>query len=915
MSHPEKKNNNQGSENNLPPTASFEGSAPVPGHQIGQFRIERELGRGGMGIVYLAHDTKLERSVAIKCLPVDIADKREILSRWQREARLLASLNHPNIATIHEVHEELDNQSYLVMEYIPGQTLADRIKAGPIPLDEALFIFSQIAEGLEAAHRAGIIHRDLKPANIKITEESRVKILDFGIAKEIGGDVLDEGQTITLSGGLIGTPGYMSPEQARGLSIDKRTDVWAFGCCLYEALTGQYAFKGDTTSDTLAKILETEPDWNALPEKTPPRIRNLIWRCMQKDPRRRLRDIGEAWFEINETRSGTSATFALPDETVSVSRLSRLHVFLIGLACMAVGVLITLALLKGTTRENLPLPSAISRLSINLPAEKRIFFGESNPNCYVAISPDGTRLVYTGGPDRQNIQLYSRLMNDLQIQPIPGTKGARNPFFSPDGKWVGFFSTQGQLKKVSLSGGEPVTLLEDIQWSSVLFGSWSEDNSIVFDGNIGLRQISADGSDPTVLVPSDAEVGYNWPRFPDVLPSGKAIIYTVGGQTEVFLLDTNQRKILVENAIWAKYVTSGHLIFLRNQALMAAPFDLERLKITGPAVPIVENVRRDASRFVPQITVSSTGTLAYAMAGSELGKGTFAWVDRQGRAEILDDTPRDYRFNRVRLSPNGRQIATQVTVEGMKSQVYLFDIARHMLVQFTTEGMSTNPEWSPDGKRIAFLSDRSSGPGLYCKSVDGNGPVALLTPGSYFPCSWSTDGKFLACMKQDSGTVDDIWVVTLDGDSEPEPFLNTRSWEDNPRFSPDGRWIAYTSSESGKNEVYIQQYPKGGRKTRISSEGGASPVWAADGRELFYSDGTQMMVVAITPDPNFSVGTPQALFDVTAYSVGGNFGPGYDVTPDGQRFIILKRSEKPEVELVIVQNWFEELKRLAPPDE
>jgi hypothetical protein len=467
---------------------------------------------------------------------------------------------------------------------------------------------------------------------------------------------------------------------------------------------------------------------------------------------------------------------------------------------------------------------------------------------------------------------------------------------------------------VSLAGGEPVTLLDELQWSSVLFGSWGDDNHIVFDGNQGLRRISADGSDAESLIKAGTEQGYVLPRFPHVLPGAKALIYTSGGEVEAYLLDTNQRKPLLENAILTQYVASGHLLFVRNQALMAAPFDPERLEVTGPAVPIVENVRRDATRFVPQMAISSAGTLVYAAVSRELGKGTLVSVDRRGRAETLDDTPRDYRFNRLRLSSDGRQIATQVTAEGLKSQVHLFDIARQMLIQFTTEGMNTNPEWSPDGTRIAFLSERGDGPGLYCKSVDGGSPAELLTPGSYYPCSWSADGRFLACMKQDPGTVDDIWIIALDGDSEPQPFLNTRSWEDNPRFSPGGRWIAYASSESGRDEVYIQPYPDGGRKIRISSEGGASPVWAPDGSELFYSGGTQMMVVAMTPDPNLSVGTPQPLFDVTAYGVSGNFGPGYDVTPDGQRFVMIKKSEKPEVELVIVLNWFEELKRLAPPE-
>jgi Tol biopolymer transport system component len=808
--------------------------------------------------------------------------------------------------------EQTEVTGYLVLEYVSGQTLSERIAEGKLELDEVLSIALQIAEAMAAAHECGIIHRDLKPGNIKITPDDKVKVLDFGIAKPVKAEVSNEASTVTQPGRIIGTPTYMSPEQARGKSADKRSDIWSFGCVLYEMLTGKVAFEGETVSDTLANVLQTEPDWSELPQNTPANIRVLLRRCLEKDPRRRLRDIGDAAIEISETQTGIAATFALSGEAAARPRLFRRDVILAGLTCLAVGVLVTLALLKSGTRIIPSSAPVVSRLSISLPAEKRIFFGESNPNCYMAISPDGKRIVYVGGADRQNIQLYTRLLDDLQIKPIPGTKGARNPFFSPDGQWVGFFTTQGQLKKVSLAGGEPVTLLDELQWSSVLFGSWGQDNHIIFDGNLGLRRILADGGDPKIIVTSDAEKGHIWPRFPYYLPGGKAIIYTLGSWTEVIRLDSNQRKILLENAIWAQYVASGHLLFLRNQSLMAAPFDIERLEVTGPAIPVVENIRRDASRFVPQMTISDTGTLAYAVASSELDKATLVWVDRQGQIEILDETPRDYRFNRLRLSPDGRQIATQVTVEGAKPQVYLFDIARHMLVQFTTEGMNTNPEWSPDGKRIAFLSERDGGSGLYCKYVDGSGPAKLLTSGSCFPCSWSYDGKFLACMSQNPGTVDDIWILSLDSDSEPQPFLNTKSWEDNPRFSPDGRWIAYASSESGQYEVYVRQYPEGGRKIRISGEGGACPVWAPDGSELFYSDGTEMMAAAVTYEPDFSVGKPQPLFDITNFSVGGNFGPGYDVTPDGRRFVILKRSEKPEVELVVVQNWFEELKRLAP---
>ena len=908
MSKAKGRNNKRPEGGGAGPTRSFDGSVVGPGGQIGPFRIERELGRGGMGVVYLAHDTKLDRPVAIKSLSADVAGNRDVLSRWEREARLLASLNHPNIATIHEVREEPNGAGYLVLEYITGQTLADRLKEGPMPVDEALSVFGQIAEGLEAAHQAGIIHRDLKPANVKIIEDGRVKILDFGIAKEIGGKVSNKDSTVTQLGKIIGTPAYMSPEQARGQPADKRSDIWAFGCCLYESLTGKSAFEAETDSDALAKVLEREPDWSVLPLKTPPRIRNLLWRCLQKNPRRRLRDIGEAWFEISETQSGTSEAFALPGDAAAISRFSRRHIILIGLVCLVVGVLIASALIKSFTRPTPPALPTVSRLSISIPPDKPLYL-LSTPHRFLALSPDGTRLVYVGEPDYRTTQLYTRSMDDLEVKPIPGTWGAHNPFFSPNGQWIGFF-TQEQLKKVSLAGGEPLTLLKDVPWSMCTFGSWADDGIIVFDAGRGLQRISADGGTAETLIAPDPQEGRGDYRFPQVLPGDNAILYTNVSHVEVFLPETGERQIVLNDAHYARFVNSGHLVFLRNSVLMAVPFDVEQLKVTGPSVPLIEDIRLDSAGQVPQIAISHDGTMVYAPAGSESGGNLMVWVDRQGLVEPL--TVPAHNYLNPRLSPDGKQIAVTILREGFEYQVHLYDLSRGALTQLTTEGTNMAPQWSPDGMRVVFQSFRPEESGVYWKVVDGSAPAELLAgEPSLLPCSWSPDGKLLACTTHDMNTQDDIWIVPLDGDRKPQPFLKTQAREYNPTFSPDCRWLAYSSNESGRTEIYLLQYPDRGRKIQVSTEGGIAPVWSRDGREMYYARGNQIMVVQITQEPDLNVGMPEPLFE-GPYEMGGNFGQGYDVSLDGRRFLMVKKNDEPGVQLILVQNWFEELKRLAP---
>jgi serine/threonine-protein kinase len=870
-----------------------------------------------VGVVYLAHDTKLDRSVAIKSLPAEVMANPKARSRFSREARLLASVNHPNIATIHEVLEEAEGVGYLVLEYVPGQTLAERIAQARLKPQEALSIAQQIAEAVAAAHERDVIHRDLKPGNIKITPEGKVKVLDFGLAKAVGSEAAEQQSTVTEPGRVIGTPAYMSPEQARGQATDKRADIWSFGCVLYEMLTGQIPFKGETVSDTLANILQTEPEWHALPQNTPARIRILLRRCLEKDPRRRLRDVGDASIEIGETLSGTSEAFALPGDVAVVSRLFRRDVILACLACSIAGVLVAGAIFMSLVRPTPPGPPVVSRLSIPVPADNPVCTIPS-PSCSLAISPDGTHLVYVGKLDDGNTELCMRSTDSLEVKPIPGTRKARNPFFSPCGQWVGFFTTEEErLKKVSLAGGAPVTLGEGIPYGRIAFGSWADDGTIVFAAGHGLQRISDDGGQPETLLapaPESRSVPY---RYPQVLPGGNGILYAKDSRIEVLEPETDKPgTVVLENARYAAYVRSGHLIFLRDNVLVAAPFDVEQLKITGPWAPLLDDVKFDANRWTPHMTVSRNGTLVYVL-GSELLKGELFWVDHQGVFNSIGAPARVY--GSPRLSPDGQRIAVTVwSREKNTSQVYVYDIPSGRLTPVTTEGKNVWPLWSPDGTRIVFSSSRLDGSSVFCKAVDGSAPAEPLAsvppPFRYLiPYSWSRDAEFLGCIAKGPNTQDDIWIVPIDGDRKPQHFLKTQCREYNPTLSPDGRWLAYVSDESGRAEVYLLRYPDRGRKIQVSTEGGKGPVWSRDGRELYYTNGSKMMAVEVTPEPDSGPGASQQLFD-ESYKTAGNNGRSYDVADDG-RFLMVKTSQEDVSpgEFIVVHNWFEELKRLAPP--
>jgi eukaryotic-like serine/threonine-protein kinase len=900
--------------------AEDQSQSSLVGQKLGSYKILSLLGAGGMGEVYQAQDTKLGRDVAIKVLPAAFVHDVERLARFQREARMLAALNHPNIATIHGL-EQSDGVHYLVMELVPGQTLAERLGGGALKIlkiKEALKLGVQIAEALEAAHERGVIHRDLKPANVKVTPEGRVKVLDFGLAKAFAGDSgqdLSSAATLTAMGTeegmILGTPAYMSPEQARGKAVDKRTDIWAFGCVLYEMLAGKVAFRGATVSDTIVAVLEREPDWQALPAATPTKIRDLLRRCLQKESQHRLRDIGDARIEIEEA----SAAPAMPEPAATrkgVRALGRQVLIL------SVGALLLVAIVTGLTMWNLksspaPTPQPVSRTVITLPPGQQLAGLDLGPA--VALSPDGSRLAYVarqGGTQ----QLYLRAMDSQEAKLIPGTEGAVNPFFSPDGQWLGFFAS-GKLKKVSVNGGAALTLGDGVTFGGA---SWGSQGMIAISPTSipGLQQVPDTGGTPqTLTLLEKGDASHRWPEF---LPGGKTVLFAAGpaannwtdAQVAVQSVGTGDRRNLVQGGTHPRYALSGHLVYAQGGRLMVVPFDPQRLRTTGAAIPLVEGVLQSTITGAAQYSLSSTGSLVYVPGTFQSDKSKLVWVSRNGAQQPVVAPAHAYR--QPRLSPDGRRVAVTINEQG--DQVWLYDLSRETLTRYTFEGnRNTDPAWTPDGKRIAFESNKEGPQNLFWQLADGSGGLERLTTSDYtqFPLSWSPDGQLLAFIEFNPTTGRDIWMLRL-GDRKAQPFLRTPFDETSPQFSPDGRWLAYASNESGPYEIYAQPYPGPGGKWQISTEGGTEPVWNRNGRELFYRSGDKMMAVDIATQPSFAAGKPRMLFEGQYQQTPVTF-PNYDVSRDGQRFLMLKPSEQAAsapTQINVVLNWFEELKRRVP---
>jgi serine/threonine protein kinase len=851
------------------------------GTRLGTYEVTSHIGSGGMGEVYQARDTKLGRDVAIKVLPEAFAHDPERLSRFQREARLLASLNHPNIATIHGL-EDSNGTSYLVMELVPGETLDQRIKRdGAVPVEESLTIAKQIAEALEYAHDHGVIHRDLKPANVKLTPEGNIKVLDFGLAKAFAGDAASEdignsptlSQAATMQGVILGTAAYMSPEQARGKTVDKRTDICAFGAVLYELLTGKQAFSGEDVTEILAAVVMKEPAFDALPPNTPASIRVLLQRCLRKDKRHRLADATGLRIEIEDVIAAPTRPIEQP-----LRLLMRLDVDL--------GPDVSLRSVAGADE---------------------------------IISPDGTRIVYVSQG-----RLFTRRLDQPNTTELAGTQGAYAPFFSPDGQWVGFFA-QEKLKKISVEGGAAITLCDAPNGRG---GSWGEDGNIIAALNItgGLSRILSAGGPPTPE--TDLQSGEQTHRWPQILPGGKAVLFTAhtalvgfdGATIEVMSLVDHRRKTLVRGGMYGRYLPSGHLVYVNRGTLFAVPFDVDRLEVHGTPAPVLDQIGYSTGTGSAQLDFSQTGMLIYRSGGAGAGLPIVAWLDGAGKAQPLLAKPGLY--SNPSLSPDGQRLAVDV-VEGSGADIWVYDWQRDTMTRLTFNGSADSALWSPDGRYIIF---RAVGEGLSVIRSDGAGKLQPLTQSknNQFGWSFTPDGKRLAFMEQSSGTAYDLWTVPLESDNvglrarKPEVFLQTPANEAFPSFSPDGRWMAHMSDESGTNQVYVRAFPDKGGKWQISNSGGIWPMWSRNGRELFFEtlDNYIMAATYVVKGDSFVADKPR-LWSEKQLGMARLGKRNVHLAPDGKRVVALMpvetaEGQKAQNHVTFLMNFSDEVRRKVP---
>jgi eukaryotic-like serine/threonine-protein kinase len=880
----------------------------LPGRRLGPHEILSAIGAGGMGEVYKARDTRLDRTVAIKVLPTHLADRAELRERFEREAKTIASLNHPHICTLFDTGHQ-DDVDFLVMEYIEGETLAQRLVKGALPIQQVMQYAIEIADALDKAHRKGITHRDLKPANIMLTK-SGTKLLDFGLAKlkQDATPVTPESQLATMRGSItgegtiLGTLQYMAPEQVEAKEVDARTDIFAFGVVVYEMATGKKAFEGKSQASLMAKILETDPaPMSALAPMTPPALDHVVKRCLAKDPDDRwqsARDICEQLRWISESGPQTAPAGPSAGQQKPANRMAWVAIT----AVLSVAVIAAVFFYLHRTP---PIEKQAVRFTIGPPEKGAFGLGLSSDT--IALSPDGSKVAFSASTGNSGPQLWVRALDSQSAQALPRTENGSSPFWSPDSRSIAF-SADGKLKKITLSSGAVETLAE----TRPTAGTWSREGVVLFiaDNNTLVRVPESGGTvtPVTTLDASRSESGNLWPYF---LPDGKHFLYFAESVAKpennaIFVgsLDSKDRKLLVKASSNPIYVTEGYLLYNRLGTLLAQPFDADRLQLTGDAVPIAEGVAFNPFGSYEPFSASDNGVLVYRGGGG--ASLTLEWVSRDGAAQPLAATAHNYTFPKI--SPDGKRVAVGIEEAG-GGQVWVYDTTRDAISRLTFDGTTNvDPLWTRDGKRIVF---KGKGNHLFWQPADGGGAAEQLTSdqrsGNDLPGNWSPDGQELLFME--TLPVRDLFVLWLK-DRKAQPFDTGEVGASSPCFSPDGRWIAYTSNEAGRTEVYVRPYPGPGGKWQVSTDGGTEPVWNPKGRELFYRSGQKMMEVDYTEQPEFAAGKPKMLFE-GPYMPSPRSLSDYDVTSDGQRFLMLKASEQSPGQINVVLNWTADLKPKA----
>jgi Tol biopolymer transport system component len=892
-----------------------------PNMRLGRYEIRSQLGSGGMGEVYLARDPKINRDVAIKVLPAAFSSDSGRLRRFEQEAQAVGALNHPNILSIYDVDTH-EGSPYLVSELLEGETLRQQLNGIPFPVRKALDYALQIAHGLAAAHEKGIVHRDLKPENVFVTKDGRVKILDFGIAKLIaprdGAEADTELATRILNtepGTVMGTVGYMSPEQVRGQQVDHRSDIFSLGVILYEMLSGKRAFRGQSPIETLNAILkEDPPELSESNGQINAALERIVMHCLEKSPGLRFQSARDLAFGL-EALSGLSSSRAMTAGLPLIAERPRNRE---GLAWIVAGVLLLglMAAMPFAIAHLRRAPEDVRVLKLSLlPPEKANIAGAGLPS--LALSPDGRRLAFSAVSEGKNL-LWVRALDSSSAHPLPGTEldsGVSSPFWSPDSRFIGYFAG-GKLKKIDVSGGPPQTLCDASGGSRG--GTWNRDGVIVFaSGPFGpLYRVAAAGGTPvavTALDQSRSETAHRWPYF---LPDGRHFIYFVRsaqpeiGGVYVGSLDAKETKRLLPSTLNAAYASPGFLLFIRNETLMAQRFDPDALQLTGDPFSVAEHVAYNLGLGRGSFSVSENGVLVYHAGSGQINQ--LVWFDRGGKQ--IGSLGAAGLYYTLWLSPDERRAAVSlIGTQTGTSDIWLFDLTRDLPSRFTTDpAQDTNPLWSPDGSRIVFSSGREGVSNFYQKTANGAGNEEILLKSSEekWPDDWSSDGKFILYQTFNPKTNWDLWTLPMSGDRQPAPFLQTQFNEQQAKFSPDGKWIAYTSDESGGPEIYIQTFPTSGGRWRVSAGGGCQPSWRGDGRELFYiAADRKLMAVDVKLGTSFETGVPQPLFDTRVLTLT-DFRSHYAVAADGQRFLINSTIEETRASPIsVVVNWNAGLKR------